>query len=588
MEIALHPCMPTYAGGLGVLAGDTLRSMADLGLRGAAVTLLHRKGYFAQNLDRQGFQSEAAEEWPIERFAEPLEPRVQIDLAGRSVSVRAWRYRLRGLRGGEVPVYLLDTDVEQNFAEDRRLTDCLYGGNNVYRLRQEALLGLAGVRMLRALGHDDVGRFHLNEGHAALAAVALLEETFGGAPLDPQAAAKCVESISHRCVFTTHTPVPTGHDRFSRELVRSNLSHRVQRWLEALGQSERLNMTDLALRSSQFVNGVAMRHGEVSRSMFPQYPIRSITNGVHPASWASSSFAALFDRHIPEWRSDPLSLRYAVGIPLEQIRWAHERAKQRLLHRVKKATGVELDPATFTLGFARRATAYKRPTVIFRDLDRLASLARNAGPLQLVFAGKAHPQDHEGKRLIQQVFEAAERLRGKVAVAWLPNYDLTLGKLLCAGSDAWLNTPVPPLEASGTSGMKAALNGVPSLSVLDGWWVEGCVEGVTGWGVAPDGDGAQAPPAERDTHCAQALYDKLEGSVLPCFYGDPDRYAGIMRSAIALNASFFNTHRMLLQYVHEAYRGTSAKDRGPRSGWDEEDPDVQPGADPPWETERKR
>ncbi len=570
MEIALHPCMPTYSGGLGVLAGDTVRSMADLGLRGAAVTLLYRKGYFAQSLDPRGRQTEAPVDWPVEMFGEPLEPQVQIELEGREVSVRAWRYAVRGVGGGEVPVYLLDTDLAENAEADRRLTDRLYGGDEVYRLRQEAVLGLAGVAMLRAVGHADAERFHLNEGHAALAVVALLQETFGAPPADPEAAARCVASVRDRFIFTTHTPVPAGHDQFGNGLVERVLSPRVREWLKVLGQGAHLNMTDLGLRASRFVNGVAMRHGEVSQSMFPEYPIRSITNGIHAPSWASPHHRALFDRHVTDWRSDPFTLRYAVGIPLVEIRWAHARAKERLLGYVQKTTGVGLDPDAFTLGFARRATAYKRPAVIFRDLERLASLVEKSGPIQLVFAGKAHPQDEEGKRLIQEVFEAARKLRGRVATVWLPNYDLTLGKLLCAGCDTWLNTPVPPLEASGTSGMKAALNGVPSLSVLDGWWVEGCVEGVTGWGLSPDGDGSKEDPAVRDDHCATALYEKLEQSVLPCFYGDRDGFASIMRSTIALNASFFNTHRMLLQYVYEAYRDPVSEVGGPQNGWDEE------------------
>jgi starch phosphorylase len=554
MELALEAEMPTYAGGLGVLAGDTVRSAADLGVPMLAVSLLHRQGYFRQRLDAVGQQSERPALWPVEELVEPLAPRVHVELCGRRVAVRAWRYSVRGVAGHQIPVYLLDADLPENAAQDRALTGSLYGGDERYRLSQEALLGIAGVRMLRALGHREIERFHLNEGHAALAIVALVEELLreeGGAVRTAEAA---VSSLRGACVFTTHTPVPAGHDRFPAAMVREVLGPDATRLLAELGQRDVLNLTDLALRSSHFVNGVAMRHGEVSRSMFPQYPIRSITNGVHPATWAAPSFRALFDRHIPEWRSDAFSLRYAVKIPLGSIRWAHAHAKGHLIETINRETRAGFDPAVFTLGFARRATSYKRATLLFRDVERLARIARQVGPLQIAFAGKAHPHDQEGKALIREIHAAGERLRGRIAVAYLQNYDMRTGRLLCAGSDVWLNTPVPPLEASGTSGMKAALNGVPSLSVLDGWWVEGHVEGITGWSVGePRNHGHAITPDERDRADAASLYDKLEREVLPCFYGVPDRFLEMMRYAISLNASFFNTQRMVLQYLYEAY-----------------------------------
>lgn len=564
MEIALEPEMPTYAGGLGVLAGDTIRSAADLGVPMLAVSLLHRQGYFRQRLDAAGQQSERPALWPVEELVEPLPPRVHVEIGGRRVALRAWRHAVRGVAGHAIPVFLLDADLPENAPQDRALTGSLYGGDERYRLSQEALLGIGGVRMLRALGHREIERFHLNEGHAALAIVALVEEVLreeGGAARTAEAA---LTSLRGACVFTTHTPVPAGHDRFPAGLVREVLGPDATRLLADLGQREVLNLTDLALRSSHFVNGVAMRHGEVSRSMFPRYPIRSITNGVHPATWAAPSFRALFDRHIPDWRSDAFSLRYAVKIPLGSIRWAHSHAKGHLIETINRDTAAGFDPAVFTLGFARRATSYKRATLLFRNVERLARIARDAGPIQIVFAGKAHPHDHEGKALIREIHAAAERLRGRIAVAYLPNYDMRVGRLLCAGSDVWLNTPVPPLEASGTSGMKAALNGVPSLSVLDGWWVEGHVEGVTGWSVGePRHNGHAIATDERDRGDAASLYDKLERAVLPCFYRTPDRFLEMMRNAISLNASFFNTQRMVLQYLYEAYLAPRAPSAPP-------------------------
>jgi starch phosphorylase len=430
--------------------------------------------------------------------------------------------------------------------------------------------------MLRALGFHHLDRYHLNEGHAALAILALLEERHGDPPRSHPDLNARIEEIRRFCVFTTHTPVPAGHDKFPIEVARSVLGKRRMRWLATVAEHGVLNMTDLALEGSHFVNGVALRHGEVSKGMFPDYPIRSITNGIHPETWAAPSFRALFDHHIKDWRRDALSLRYALGIPLNEIWEAHVRTKHALVDRVNRETNSAFEVDALTLGFARRATAYKRALLVFSDIERLAGIASKFGPLQLVFAGKAHPQDTEGKRIIRRIFEARESLRGRVNVAYLPNYDMTLGRLLCAGSDVWLNTPIPPLEASGTSGMKAALNGVPSLSVLDGWWIEGCVEGVTGWMIGTDGaDARHRQETLPDGRAAESLYQKLEGAVVPCFYRDRQRFyrdrqrlLGIMRHAIALNASFFNTQRMVLQYLHDAYLerpDTSPKQQGPAS-----------------------
>jgi len=566
MEIALEPGIPTYSGGLGVLAGDTIRSLADLGVRAAAVTLLHRKGYFRQHLDEQGAQTEEAVEWPVVERLEALTPRAEVEIEGRKVLIRAWRYPVEGEAGAEVPVYLLDTDLPENDPGDRRLTDTLYGGDDAYRFRQEVVLGIGGVKMLRALGYHDLDRYHLNEGHAALAVLELLRERHETPPTDGSRLLDCVDFVRDRCVFTTHTPVPAGHDKFPTPLALSLLDVGHGRWLRFLGGPKFLNMTELALRVSHFVNGVAMRHGEVSQDMFPRYPIRSITNGIHPATWASPSFSELFDRFIPEWRWDAYSLRYAVGIPAQEIALAHEQAKVALLEHVNSVSGVEMDREILTIGFARRATAYKRATLIFRDLEQLTAITERCGPLQLVFAGKAHPHDSEGKAIIRQVVEAQKVLRDRVTVAYLPHYDMTLGRLMCAGCDVWLNTPIPPLEASGTSGMKAALNGVPSLSILDGWWVEGCVEGVTGWAIGGDAAEPERSPSARDHAHAEALYEKLETAVLPRFYRERDQYVEMMRHAIALNASFFNTHRMVLQYLYDAYAPVSlAPERGNRS-----------------------
>ena len=559
MEICLEQGIPTYSGGLGVLAGDTIRSAADLGVPMAAFTLVHRKGYFHQHLDTNGNQSEEPEPWRPEDTLELVTERVVVNIEGRDVAVRAWRYPVVGIEGHTVPVYLLDTDLPENTDWDRALTDFLYGGDARYRLCQEVVLGMGGAELARALDGDAVTQFHINEGHAALLTLALLERQLASSghqsPSDVD-----VGAVREQCIFTTHTPVPAGHDRFPESLVRAVLGDARTNLLAASGCCDGgagdswLNLTRLALRFSHYANGVAMRHGEVSREMFPEYEIHAITNGVHALTWTSPPFRELFDRYAPDWRKDNLYLRYAVGIPLEDIRAAHARAKDALLQEVARRTGTKLDPSVLTIGFARRATPYKRADLVFTDVARLRAIAKNVGALQIVFAGKAHPRDEGGKELIRHIFRAAHDLDGALRVVYLENYEMDLGALLTSGTDVWLNNPLKPLEASGTSGMKAALNGVPSLSVLDGWWVEGCIEGTTGWAIGGDARLPVDPSAD-----IPELYYKLERTVLPLYYGLPYKFAEVMRNAIALNGSFFNTQRMVSQYVRNAY--------APGGGW---------------------
>jgi starch phosphorylase len=548
MEICLEQAIPTYSGGLGVLAGDTLRSAADLGVPLVAVTLLHRKGYFEQHLDASGQQTEQPVHWAPEKVLEPVDARSTVLIEGREVQVRAWKYTVKGVRGHEVPVYLLDTNLPENSDWDRTLTDTLYGGDEHYRLCQEIVLGMGGAALLLSMGIDGETIYHLNEGHSALLTLQLLERQLDGRQhfeLDDAD----LESVRQRCVFTTHTPVPAGHDKFPLDMVRHVLGDERVALLEGCGgvHEGMLNMTYLALHLTRFVNGVAMRHRDVSRGMFPGYPINSITNGVHAVTWTGPEYAALFDRRIPEWRRDNLYLRYAVGIPLQEIREAHAASKHRLLDEIARRTGQQLDPSVMTIGFARRATPYKRADLIFSDLDRLTQIARTVGKIQIVYGGKAHPHDGGGKDLIRRIYSARERLGDMVKVVYIENYEMSVAAQMVAGVDLWLNNPMKPLEASGTSGMKAALNGVPSFSVLDGWWVEGHVEGVTGWSIG--GPDAEGDPS-RD---AVDLYIKLERVILPLFYGLPFAYAEVMRAAIALNGSFFNTQRMVRQYIHNAY-----------------------------------
>jgi starch phosphorylase len=551
MEICLEQAIPTYSGGLGVLAGDTIRSAADLGVSMVAVTLVHRKGYFVQHLDATGTQTETEATWRPEDRLEAVEPLVTVEIEGRDVKVRAWRYRVRGLEGHEVPVFLLDTDLPENEETDRRITDTLYGGDSAYRLKQEIVLGIGGADLLRALGVGGGGRLlhHINEGHAALLTLALMERQLGERGSWDLTDAD-IEAVRRQCVFTTHTPVPAGHDRFPLDIVRPILGEPRVALLEKVrtGDEGGLHMTLLAMRLSSYINGVAMRHGEVSRAMFPAYKIDAITNGVHAGTWVSRPFQELFDTHIPRWRHDNLFLRNAIAIPLNEVSDAHARAKLALIEEIARRTEMKLDPKALTIGFARRSTPYKRGDLIFSDPGRLKRMTRRTGPLQIIYGGKAHPRDEWGKATIKKIFEAAAGLEDRVKVIYLENYDMGLGALMTSGSDIWLNNPMRPLEASGTSGMKAALNGVPSLSVLDGWWVEGHVEGVTGWAIGDDDALPDDPAAD-----INELYYKLERVILPLFYETPLRFAEVMRGAIALNGSFFNTQRMVSQYLHNAY-----------------------------------
>ena len=550
MEMALDPSMHTYSGGLGVLAGDTLRSAADLGVPMVGVTLIHQKGYFCQHLDENGNQTETDDSWKPEDFLRPETAPAAVTIEGRTVHVRAWRYDIRGISGHVVPVYLLDTDLPENSPWDRTLTDHLYGGDEHYRICQEVVLGIGGVHILNALGHSELQGFHMNEGHSSFLALALLEMQLKGADLSA-ATEQDIEAVRARCIFTTHTPVPAGHDQFSRELFTHVLGEHLGSTLDATHCCPQgaLNMTFLALRFSRYVNGVAMRHGEISHDMFPAYPIHAITNGVHALTWTSPPFRELYDRHIPEWRYDNQYFRYVFGIPLEEILQAHVRARNTLFEEIKAATGEQLDEKVMTLGFARRAATYKRTNFLFSNPERLKTIAGSVGPLQIVFGGKAHPRDEGGKDLIRRIFEARQALQGhRIRIVYVANYDWRWGQLLTSGTDLWLNTPHRPYEASGTSGMKAALNGVPSFSIPDGWWLEGHLEGATGWDIGRSESSSEDHASEE-----ASLYDKLEFIILPMFYKRPEEYAQVMRSTIAVNASFFNTQRMLSQYLRNAY-----------------------------------
>ena len=539
MEIGLRPELPTYSGGLGFLAGDILKSAADLGVPAAGITLLYRKGYFRQTIDAEGWQQESPEEWKPEASLYLLPNEVSVQVAGRAVKIRAWMTELVGSSGFPVPVYFLDTDFDENDKEDRPLTGSLYGGDERYRLAQEVILGIGGLRMLRDLGYRRINTFHLNEGHAGFLALELLREQ---GYLD-------FEKVKNQVVFTTHTPVSAGHDNFTTELLRQVLSPVFAEQLEKQMGTGSLSMTDLGFRLSRFVNGVSRKHAQVSREIFKFPGVEAITNGVHSRTWTCAGFQKLFDHAIPGWDMDPSRLVQALHLPGEEVWKAHQAAKMRLFARVLEETGVELDPDLLTIGFGRRAAAYKRADMIFGNLDRLTEIC--SGKAQFIFAGKAHPNDKEGKQVLQKVIHSARKLSPALQVVFIPNYNMDIAALMTSGVDVWLNTPTRPREASGTSGMKCAHNGVLNFSVLDGWWIEGWIEGVTGWAIGPE-----PIPGHEDDRGAEDLedfYAKLEKTVIPAYLKDRIGWISMMKNAIALNASVFNTHRVVREYCEKAY-----------------------------------
>ena len=544
MEIALESNIPTYSGGLGILAGDVMRAGADIELPLVAVSLVSRAGYFRQEI-AGGRQIEHPDTWDPAQVAMPLDAKIAVSIEGREVWVRGWLYVLKGHLGGKEPVILLDTDLDENSPEDREITHFLYGGDQAYRLKQEIVLGIGGLRMLHALGFQ-IRQYHMNEGHSALLAFELLRRFARQENEEDSALSYDIPMVREICNFTTHTPIEAGHDQFPYDMVQNVLRDFIDfSELKTVAGQERLNMTKLALNLSDYVNGVAKKHAEISRQMYPGYHVHAVTNGVHPYTWTSAQFASLYDGYLPGWCYEPQLLVRVDQIPDDAIWNAHMELKRDLIERIKTQCGKDFDETLPIFGFARRMTAYKRPDLLFSDLERIRAIARNH-PFQIVMAGKAHPNDEGGKHLIETLHAHLDSLSGVINAAFLPNYNMDLALALVSGVDVWLNTPLKPLEASGTSGMKAAFNGVPSLSVLDGWWLEGCIEGVTGWAVGSSSDKSNGEDA-------LSLYDKLEKTVLPLYHGDRTGWISVMKNAIGKNASYFNSHRMMRRYATEAY-----------------------------------
>lgn len=519
MEVGIKPEIKTYSGGLGVLAGDTLKSAADLGENFVAVTLLYRDGYFSQELN-DGWQEERNQGWDYEELLEDTGETCEIEIHGRHVKFKIWKYTVEG-EDGEVDVLFLDTGLEENIDEDRMLTARLYADGDRVRLGQETLLGIGGVRALEELGYSP-DYYHMNEGHSALLTI----------------------EADGKKVFTTHTPVPAGHDEFEQDLVEDVLGIRSDNF----DIGGKLNMTELALKHANYSNAVSDKHQEVSERMFPDYEFEGVTNGVHSISWTCDNFQKIYSKYIDNWRNDPQRLTRAFKIPDKELWNAKKEAKRELSELLNDKTGRELDADKLTVGFARRSTAYKRPELIFKDLDKLEKLGKKYDGFQLVFGGKAHPKDTQGKEIISRIIQYSGMLE-HVDVHFIPDYGMHDALRMVAGCDLWLNNPVRGQEASGTSGMKAAHNATPQLSTLDGWWIEGHIEDITGWAVGED----YVEEEEEDVVDSESIYRKLD-HILSIYHNDRKKWIEIMKNCIAVNASYFNTHRMVKEYMAEAYK----------------------------------
>lgn len=593
-EFGLHSSLPIYSGGLGILSGDHAKEASDLGLPFVGIGFMYPQGYFRQRVPSHGWQEAVYQQ--LDMSQAPVRPvydgngneiRVSVNLAGRLVYARVWHVQV-----GRNPLYLMDTDVNENDPWDRELSARLYSGDSEMRIRQEIMLGIGGVRVLRALGIQP-SVWHMNEGHSAFLTLECIREKVAEGMSFEQAR----EEVRAHSVFTTHTPVPAGHDAFGFHLIDqyfqgfwNELGISREHFLSLGGHQEEwgmaFNMTVLALRLSGQANGVSQLHAAVSRQMWQEVwpgrpveevPITSITNGIHIPTWIAGEMHYIFDKYLgPDWRErrdDPTVWQRIDEVPEQELWQVHVDLKRKLLSflrdRVRRnwiegrndptqalTSGTLLDPEALTIGFARRFATYKRATLIFRDLERLRRLLLDTHrPVQVVFAGKAHPADEPGKALIQHIYNLAKHNQLGGRVAFVEDYDMHMARYLTQGVDVWLNTPRRPREASGTSGMKAALNGIPNLSVLDGWWVEG-YNGANGWAI---GDETELDSYEaQDEYDANSLYRLLEDEVVPLFYSRdrdnvPRGWVEIMRESIRSNAPRFSTHRMVKEYTTDMY-----------------------------------
>ncbi len=601
-EFGLHNSLPIYSGGLGILSGDHAKEASDLGLPFVGIGFMYPQGYFRQRVPSHGWQEAVYEQ--LDMGQAPTLPlldengkqlTVSVKLSGRQVLARVWHVRV-----GRISLFLMDTDVDENDPWDRELSARLYSGDSDMRIRQEIMLGIGGVRMLKALGIEP-SVWHMNEGHSAF----LILECIRQLVVDGMSFKDAAEKVRGRSIFTTHTPVPAGHDTFAYHMVENYFSGfwdemgiSREEFMSLGGHEETwgpaFNMTVLALRSSGQSNGVSKLHGEVSREMWQnvwqvnsakQVPISSITNGVHIPTWVAGEMHNIFDKNLgPKWREnrdDPVLWQRLSEVRDQELWEVHQTLKRKLMSYLQLqarnrwidgrndptqvlTNGTLLDPEALTIGFARRFATYKRATLIFRDLERLKNLLLDMHrPLQIIFAGKSHPADDLGKALIQEIYNLAKHNQLGGRIAFVEDYDMHMARYLTQGVDVWLNTPRRPREASGTSGMKASLNGIPNMSILDGWWAE-AYNGANGWGI---GKKQYEEEWAQDDHDASSIYQLLEDEVIPLFYKRdkddiPRGWVAMMREAIRSTAPHFSMQRMVKEYTTELYLKALENGRG--------------------------
>ena len=532
-EIGLWSELHTYSGGLGVLAGDHVKSAADTGIPLVGVTLLYHQGYARQHIDAAGIQTETFPEVDMNRLLSKTDIVLELELDGKPLFAYVWMAEILGQSGHMVPVYFMDTRHPENTTQHQELSSRLYGGDDGVRIRQEYVLGVGGVQLFDHL-EVELSGLHLNEGHCTFAMLELLKRGWSR------------EQLAQRSLFTTHTPVPAGHDRFDWSLVEDVIGDLLPTDAKELvrnaGDPEhgaRCSMSHLAVSLSTTVNAVSKLNADVAMTMFDQN-IQPITNGVHHITWTSPVMASFFDKHLVDWRIQPESIAKAEALPTEDLMEARSKARKQLYDYVQSTTGVELFSDRLTIGFARRFATYKRANLVFKDLERLRKIG--AGKIQFVFSGKAHPRDQGGKQLIRDIFESAHQIADEIPVAFIENYDMHTGLMMTSGVDIWLNNPIRPMEASGTSGMKAAMNGVPNCSILDGWWPEACIHGVNGWAIG------NAEDDRNDDRDAENIYNVLQHDVIPLWEQGGDAWAEMMKASIAASAGFTG-QRMIQDYL---------------------------------------
>ncbi|MDA8273119.1 MAG: alpha-glucan family phosphorylase [Deltaproteobacteria bacterium] len=549
MECAVDSRIPTYSGGLGILAGDTLQSFADLEVPAVCITLLWKNGFTDQKLSNDGTQLDSIQKWDVERYMQPTNIKIKMPLGDKDITITAYKYTIESTKGdNEIEAYFLTPDVPENDHETRKICDRLYVEGGLTRLKQEIILGIGGYEMLKALNYRPF-LYHINESHSAFLIASLMKDM------------NDLNRVKSRVVFTTHTPIPAAFDRFEMKDVAGMLGRYCDKqvlyyiYQEKLGDNDELNLSWLAIKNAKNVAAVSRKHKFVSEQIFEGYRLKYVTNGIHHIKWASPHHKMLYAKYIKGWEEDPNLLRDVACIPDNEFAQAHIISKEALVEMVNSESDVSFIPEDFTIAMAKRITHYKRNNLILSNPNKLIEIAEKKGNIQIIFAGKAHPADSDGLAMIKSIHNASQYIASKtkkIKIAFLENYNIHKAGIILAGVDLWLNNPVRPLEASGTSGMKASLNGVPNFSVLDGWWLEACMEGINGWGIGPKPAWTDLSYSD-DVQDSNDIYGKLEFNILDLYYKNFSDYLKIMKMAVSTIAPHFNTHRMVSEYVTDLY-----------------------------------